>query len=251
MPKSDSNAQKIWNYLVSKFKNQYAAAGIMGNMWRDSKLNPEHYTSNSSNVFCYDDWQRFSYEKFGFGLLNWTWWAAKLSMFNVARYNQIDIKDLDFQLDFLWNDMNCLSYRHVVDELKNATSVEEATNIFFDGYCKENNNWTKYCSVKERIEFAVGYFAKFSRGMNQEECVGKYAKIVGNKAVKLKNSPSFLGKSIGLFCIPGNEYKILAVSKNSEWYYVCHMEKCGWVHGRVCEIFKESGGAEYDGLAVC
>ena len=253
MPKRITREKQIWDYLVSKFGNQYAAAGIMGNMWCDSQLAPKNYKGNKNldyeTLSC--SWKEFAKNDFGFGLLNWTWWAAKLSMYNLAkRDKERGITDLYFQLDFLWNDLNCLSYQEVVDDLKKVDTVDAAAEIFFEGYCKENNNRASYYGIKERREFARCYFVTLSRGTNQRDCIGKYAKITGNKAVKLKNSPSFLGKSIGLFCIPGNEYKVLAVSKNGDWCYVCHMEKQGWIPSRFCEIYKKSGGVEYDEHAV-
>lgn len=36
----NTNEQKIWNYLKSKLNNDYGVAGLMGNLYAESGLNP-------------------------------------------------------------------------------------------------------------------------------------------------------------------------------------------------------------------
>jgi hypothetical protein len=38
--KGANNEEKIWNYLYDNLKNEYAVAGLMGNLYAESALSP-------------------------------------------------------------------------------------------------------------------------------------------------------------------------------------------------------------------
>ena len=42
MLKGTTTAEKIWNYLQSKGLNNFAIAGLMGNLYAESALNPKN-----------------------------------------------------------------------------------------------------------------------------------------------------------------------------------------------------------------
>ena len=243
----DDYERYIWDFLVKRFLNQYAAAAIMGCMWCDSRLEP---SNNVDEVVPTGEWKEFALNKTGFGLLNWTALEAKLSMYNLSKIKGIPFANLDFQLNFLWDDMNCLSYNKVVENLKNAEWISVAVEDFVDGYLEHNNNMSGMFSTHDRDVHAIHYLNKYSQGVNQSDYIGKYAKITANKPVKIKKAPLLVAKSIKSFALPESFFKILSTSKNREWYYVCDPERIGWIPSWCCEIFKEPGSVDHDGIAV-
>lgn len=79
MLKGNTTEEKIWNFLLDNIKNEYAVAGVMGNLYAESALKPnnlqntfekklkmtdEEYTSAVDNG-TYDN---FINDKAGYGL---------------------------------------------------------------------------------------------------------------------------------------------------------------------------------------
>lgn len=50
-----SNEQRIWNYLKSKGLNDYGAAGLMGNLYTESALNPKNLQQTYERSLGYTD----------------------------------------------------------------------------------------------------------------------------------------------------------------------------------------------------
>lgn len=50
-----TNEEKIWNYLYDKLGNPYGVAGIMGNMYAESALNPKNLQNTYEKKLGYMD----------------------------------------------------------------------------------------------------------------------------------------------------------------------------------------------------
>ena len=50
-----TNEEKIWNYLYDKLGNPYGVAGIMGNMYAESALNPKNLQNTYEKKLGYTD----------------------------------------------------------------------------------------------------------------------------------------------------------------------------------------------------
>lgn len=86
------NAEKIWKKLMSLGFSEKAAAGIMGNFMMECSLDP---TSESADA-C--------------GLAQWTG-GNKKKIQDWAKSKNKDWKEIDVQLDFLWDDNTALTYQ--------------------------------------------------------------------------------------------------------------------------------------------
>lgn len=86
------NAEKIWKKLMSLGFSEKAAAGIMGNFMMECSLDP---TSESADA-C--------------GLAQWTG-GNKKKIQDWAKRKNKDWKEIDVQLDFLWDDNTALTYQ--------------------------------------------------------------------------------------------------------------------------------------------
>lgn len=130
--------KQIWDYLYDKIKNKYGVAGMMGNLYEESRLKPvdlekkyreefgmtsEEYTKAVDNK----SYKKFTTDKAGYGLVQWTSQSRKAKLLQYATDHGKSIGDLNMQLDFFWKEINEL-YPSVVEVLKNAQTVREASN---------------------------------------------------------------------------------------------------------------------------
>lgn len=165
-----SNEQRIWNYLKSKGLNDFGIAGLMGNLYAESALNPKNLQQTFEKKLGYTDatytesvdngtYTNFVKDSAGYGLAQWTYWSRKQNLLNFAQAAGKSIGDLDMQLDFLWKELND-GYRGVLDLLRNATSVLEASNEILFKFERPANQGV---SVQEkRASYGQVYFDKYA-----------------------------------------------------------------------------------------
>ncbi len=165
-----SNEQRIWNYLKSKGLNDFGVAGLMGNLYAESALNPKNLQQTFEKKLGYTDaiytesvdngtYTNFVKDSAGYGICQWTYWSRKQNLLNFAQTAGKSIGDLDMQLDFLWKELND-GYRGVLDLLRNATSVLEASNEILFKFERPANQGV---SVQEkRASYGQVYFDKYA-----------------------------------------------------------------------------------------
>ena len=121
--------QTIWQYLQSKLNNPYGTAGIMGNLYAESGLNPQNLQNSYEKKLGYTDseytnavdsgeYKNFTNDSAGYGLAQWTYWSRKVNLQNFAKDARKSIGDLEMQLDFLWKELQ--GYKEVLETLKKA-----------------------------------------------------------------------------------------------------------------------------------
>ena len=162
-------AKYIWDYLKGKGLNDYAVAGLMGNLWAESALRPNNLQNSFEKKLGMTDkgytqavnlgnYKNFIHDKAGYGLAQWTWWSRKQALLYFAEKRMASIDDLKMQLDFLWEELQ--AYTSVLKVLKSASSVKEASNAVLTGYEKPAD---QSGAVKnKRAEFGKGYYEQFA-----------------------------------------------------------------------------------------
>lgn len=142
----NSNEEKIWNYLVGKGLSKAGAAGLMGNLYAESTLNPQNLQNSYESKLGYTDssytaavdsgsYNNFVRDSAGYGLAQWTYWSRKQNMLEFARAAGKSIGDLEMQLDFLFKELS-ESYKSVLSVLKTATTVKAASDSVLLNYEK-------------------------------------------------------------------------------------------------------------------
>lgn len=163
------NAKVIWDYLKSKELNDFAVAGIMGNLFAESGLNPHNLQNSYENAFGMNDnayviavdngtYTNFVWDKAGFGLAQWTYWSRKQALLDFARATGRSIGDLQMQLDFFWKEIQ--GYTGVMSVLRSATSVLEASNAVLLNYERPANQSEGV--QKKRAEYGQRYYDQFA-----------------------------------------------------------------------------------------
>lgn len=166
-----TNEQKIWNYLLDKIKNTYGVAGLMGNLYAESGLRPNNLQNtyekslkmtdtNYTSAVDNGTYSSFVNDKAGYGLAQWTYWSRKQNLLNYARSVKKSIGDLEVQLEFLMKELS-ESYGSVLNTLKNATTVLEASNAVLLKYERPANQSSSVQS--KRASYGQKYYDKYAK----------------------------------------------------------------------------------------
>lgn len=112
----------VWDYLKAAGYSDIQVAGIIGNLYQESGLNPARVESNGE----------------GIGLVQWSF-GRKQSLINYASSKGKDWSDLESQLEFLVSELDSKQfYQPYKDTFMNPYSVSEATEAFCFGFERPN-----------------------------------------------------------------------------------------------------------------
>lgn len=159
-----------FDYLQKKGLSEYGIAGLMGNLFAESGLNPRNLQNSYENVLGMNDnayvaavdngtYTNFVQDKAGFGLAQWTFWTRKQALLDFAKASGKSIGDLIMQLDFLWKELSG-SYPGVLAVLRAATSVLGASNAVLLNFEKPANQSKDV--QKKRAEYGQRYYDQFA-----------------------------------------------------------------------------------------
>lgn len=149
--------ETVWNFLASKGVASVAIAGIMGNMWAESRYNPAaNQLDNEPNMNPY---------KAGVGLCQWTE-TRKDTLNSVAAGMGTTWTDVNAQLTHLWNEIGPGGYYHEhLQAMCKMNDVAQATQYWFSNFEVGN---PAYAHMDERIAAAQEAFQKQGKGIKTE-----------------------------------------------------------------------------------
>lgn len=171
--KGKTNAEKIWNYLISNGLTKNGAAGLMGNLRAESGLKPTNLQNsfNSKLNISDEDYTAvvdanaypnpgFVKDGAGYGLAQWTFWTRKQNLLAFAQKRAASIGDLEMQLDFLMLELTN-SYKGVLSVLMdNTKSLRECSNIVLLQFEKPANQSEGVQLL--RCQYSQEYLDQFS-----------------------------------------------------------------------------------------
>lgn len=135
--------QIIWNELMVEINNEYGVAGLMGNLVAESGLIPYRlqgdfsngytvsiaYTENVDNGTISEyDFVNNGPNGGGYGLAQWTFYTRKQALYDMKESMGVSIGDVNLAINYLIYELNN-SYPSVLNSLKNATSIREASDV--------------------------------------------------------------------------------------------------------------------------
>lgn len=134
-----TNEEKIWNYLTAQGLTEAGAAGLMGNLYAESGLEPKNLQNSYEKKLGYTDatytaavdngtYQNFARDAAGYGLAQWTYWSRKEALLDYAKARGKSVGDLETQLGFLVQELS-LDYKAVLTTLKATENVKAASNV--------------------------------------------------------------------------------------------------------------------------
>ena len=191
-----NNEEKIWNYLCVKFGNKYGAAGTIGNLYAESGLNPKNLEGKGNKelgmtddeyVIAVDNGSyskdRFIYDGYGMGLTQTTYWSRKRNLYEFAKSKNASIGSLEMQLEFLFKELN-EGYKSLLDTLKNAKSVAEASSAFMLKFERPYDQ--SIAAQNKRASYGQNFYKKYAESGNKgSESVMGYKTCKKGVAVRL------------------------------------------------------------------
>lgn len=138
----NTNAEKIWNQLRGSGFSKYAAAGILGNMYAESGVDPNATEAGGGG---------------GYGLVQWTPKSKLTAYANSVGKSE---SSLSLQVEFLVKQLkgttSIFPDTAAYQPLMNATSVSEATKVFLDYYERAG-----VANLQKRVTAAQGYYDSY------------------------------------------------------------------------------------------
>lgn len=133
-----SNESIIWNFLKNQGLTDCGVAGLMGNLYAESLLNPMNLETayetklgftDSTYTKAVDDgsYKNFTKDSAGYGLAQWTYGPRKRNLLDYAKSIGASIGDLNMQLNFLVKELTSPEYISLWNSLKIARSIYDAT----------------------------------------------------------------------------------------------------------------------------
>lgn len=189
--------EKIWNYLTGKGLSAYGAAGLMGNLYAESALNPQNLQNSYESKLGYTDstytaavdngsYANFSKDSAGYGLAQWTYSTRKANMLAYHKAKGKSIGDLETQLEFLLKELT-ENYSSILSALKSATSVKAASDKVLTGYEKPANQSD---TVKQkRAGYGQAYYEKYA-GAAETKGAGIMSIRIGHASISENGTTS-------------------------------------------------------------
>lgn len=128
----------IWSRLTAAGLTPAGAAGLMGNLYAESGLNPENLQNTHEKKLGLTDaaytaavdagtYTNFAGDGAGYGLAQWTFSKRKEKLLEYVRAEGKSIGDLEAQVGFLLQEL-AGSYKGVLSTLKSAQGVRAASD---------------------------------------------------------------------------------------------------------------------------
>lgn len=135
--------KQMFDYLVAGGLSPIGAAALMGNFQAESNFNARNLQNSFQAKLGHTDdsyteavdngsYTNFVRDGAGYGLAQWTYWSRKENLLNFAKSAGKSIGDKLMQLDFTLWELN--GYKAVLQVLKTATSIREASDVVLKKY---------------------------------------------------------------------------------------------------------------------
>lgn len=202
----------IWNYFIVKGMSPAGVAGLMGNLYAESGLNPQNLQNTYEKRLGFTDaeytaavdsgkYSNFVRDSAGYGLAQWTYWSRKEAMLNYARETGASIGDLIMQLDFMYQELK--GYVAVFQVLRTARTVKEASDIVLTRYERPADMSS---SVKaKRASYGQAYYDAYANFTTEEGSTMSNSPLVTyTNITKNKTSPrNHAIDTVTIHCIVG------------------------------------------------
>ncbi len=165
-----TNEQKIWNKLINAGLTVAGAAGLMGNLYAESGLNPVNLENQYEQKLGFTDttytravdagtYTNFVNDCAGYGLAQWTYHTRKAKLLTFAKDRGCSVGDLDMQIDFLLCELR-ESYPAVWRTLTTADNVRAASDAVMIQF--ERPADTSETARRRRAKFGVQFYKKLA-----------------------------------------------------------------------------------------
>lgn len=171
-----TNEEKIWNYLISQGLTEAGTAGLMGNLYSESALQPTNLQNSYEKKLGFTDttytaavdngtYTGFVNDAAGYGLAQWTYWSRKEALLDYAKSHGKSVGDLETQLGYLMQELEH-DYKAVLSTLKSTGSVKAASNVVLLKFERPADQGVAVQNARAKIGQA--YYDKYAAKAAQE-----------------------------------------------------------------------------------
>lgn len=168
----------IFNRLFAGIGNIYGTCAMMGNIDTESDYNSMNMQNsyekklgmnNATYTQAVDNgtYTNFVSDRVGYGLCQWTSAGRKAALFNFAKANGCSIGDENMQCDFILHELNSKAYKKVLEVLRNATSIKEASDYVCKKYERPADQSTN--ALANRTTNGMKALAEFAKELSAKE----------------------------------------------------------------------------------
>lgn len=136
-------------YMFDKFnsviKNPVGVCALMGNIKAESNYNPKNLQNNGNRKLNLTDdefvrlldsgkysKQKFLYDGFGFGLVQWTYWSRKAAFYDYVKKTGKSFGNLDAQISYCLKELK--GYSKVWKAVTEGSDLKEISDIILTQY---------------------------------------------------------------------------------------------------------------------
>ena len=235
-----NNKQFTWDFLMAKIHNPIGVAGLMGNLYAESGINPinlqntgntklkltdEEYTANvdhgkiSKTGFCRDG--------YGYGIAQWTYRSRKEKLYDFCKNSgRGSIGNLESQLEFLYDEL-LHSYPSVLKTLTTTNDIRVASDWVLTKYERPANQSQ---SVRnKRAKYALDIYDEFNKQ--------RYVRI-NRHTVNVRKGPSTKYKTVGVVRY-GQIFPFIDQDKETGWYAIKYEGEVYWITNKYTSIVED------------
>ena len=220
----------IWDYLRGKGLSNYAAAGVMGNLYAESSLRANNLQDSFEKRLELSDteytesvdtgtYQNFAMDGAGYGLAQWTWWTRKRDLYEYAKETGRSIGDLTMQLEFFWRELE-RDFPSVLSALTIASSVREASNAVLFQYERPADQGEAV--QKKRADFGQVYYNKYALPFMVRVTTEKLNVRKGPGTEHGKNGAVEMGEAFTIVEVQGDWGRL---KSDAGWICLCYTQR--------------------------
>lgn len=187
---SENEIDKWWEFLKKSGFSDEAAAGIMGNIRKESNFistnlqdsfEPKLNHTNDSYTKAVDSgkYENFIKDGAGYGFAQWTYWSRKAALLAYAKNTGKSIGDADMQREFFLAEIK--NYTNVMKILNDTNSIREASDAVLKLYEQPADQSVR--EQEQRYGYALEYYNKYHKEEKPTENV-KYVVQCGLFSIK-------------------------------------------------------------------
>lgn len=188
---SKSNLERsshVWHAFQHSKINPFGIAGLMGNLYAESGLNPRNLQNSFEKKLGMSDdeytkavdsgvYTRFDSDGAGYGLAQWTYPSRKRGLLELCRKKGVSIGDLDTQIEYLMWELEHL-FPSLLEQLKSTVSVREASDAVLLQFENPKDHGLEVCD--RRYAYSQSYYEQYVDRTTSQHKGGADMTIVDN-----------------------------------------------------------------------
>lgn len=124
---------------------------LQGDFAGDRRKSKEYTASVDNGTVTRNDFVFHGPNGGGYGWLQWTYWARKAGLWNVAKDNGWSVGSVEAAVEWFWNEMHQVEYSYVFTALQSDMSLREMSDIFMKRFERPADQSESACARRAAL----------------------------------------------------------------------------------------------------